>query len=76
MLINILQEIISGLVVIHCGNDIKHDGITINLDGTVVLQLSNKNIGVFEAFYNSVKVFICLFKKKKKIIYVNILILY
>lgn len=48
---------------IHCGNDIKHDGIAISLDGTVVLQLSNKNIGVFEAFYNSVKVPVCFMQE-------------
>lgn len=30
-------------------------GIFISLDGSVALQMSNKNVGIFEAFYNSVK---------------------
>lgn len=37
-------------------SDIKHDGITLSLEGTVNLQLSPKNVGIIEAFYNSVKV--------------------
>lgn len=52
----ILQECITGVVVFNSPTDIKHDGITLTLEGTVNLQLSPKNVGIFEAFYNSVKV--------------------
>uniref|UniRef100_A0A1B6F1V8 Vacuolar protein sorting-associated protein 26C n=1 Tax=Cuerna arida TaxID=1464854 RepID=A0A1B6F1V8_9HEMI len=48
-------EFITGVVVFNSPTDIKHDGITLNLEGTVNLQLSPKNVGIFEAFYNSVK---------------------
>ncbi|KAF4523834.1 hypothetical protein B566_EDAN008069 [Ephemera danica] len=48
-------ETISGVVVISSPSDLRHDGITLILDGTVSLQLSAKTIGIFEAFYNSVK---------------------
>lgn len=37
-------------------SDVKHDGITLSVEGTVNLQLSPKNVGIFEAFYNSLKV--------------------
>ena len=36
--------------------DCSHQGITLTADGSVSLQLSSKSVGVFEAFYNSVKV--------------------
>ena len=32
-----------------------HNGISLHLDGEVTLQLSAKSVGVFEAFYNSLK---------------------
>lgn len=49
------QEPISGLLQIHCPTETKHDGILCTLDGTVNLTLSNKSVGIFEAFSNSVK---------------------
>ncbi|CAB3363027.1 Hypothetical predicted protein [Cloeon dipterum] len=48
-------EIISGVVVVVSPSDVRHDGITLFADGNVNLQLSSKNVGIFEAFYNSVK---------------------
>lgn len=45
-----------GVLVIQSPTDFKHDGITLLLEATVNLQLSAKNVGIFEAFYNSVKV--------------------
>ncbi|XP_071449661.1 vacuolar protein sorting-associated protein 26C [Hetaerina americana] len=48
-------ENISGVVVIISPNDIKHDGISLTMEGTVNLQLSGKNVGIFDAFYNSAK---------------------
>ena len=35
---------------------ITHSGIYLYLDGMVNINLSTKNVGVFEAFYNSAKV--------------------
>lgn len=32
-----------------------HNGITLIIEGTVNMQLSAKSVGLFEAFYNSVK---------------------
>lgn len=34
----------------------RHEGITLTVEGFVNMQLSSKNVGIFEAFYNSVKV--------------------
>ncbi|XP_049814297.1 vacuolar protein sorting-associated protein 26C isoform X2 [Schistocerca serialis cubense] len=48
-------EKITGVIFIQSTSDIKHDGITLAMEGTVNLQLSAKNVGIFEAFYNSVK---------------------
>ncbi len=38
---------------------LQHNGILLTLDGMVNINLSSKNVGVFEAFYNSAKV--CIF---------------
>lgn len=46
----------SGVLAIQSQTDFKHDGISLLMEGTVNLQLSAKNVGIFEAFYNSVKV--------------------
>ena len=46
----------SGVVHIYSPHEFKHDGITLSMEGAVNLQLSSKNVGIFEAFYNSVKV--------------------
>ncbi|KAI4470875.1 vacuolar protein sorting 26 related [Holotrichia oblita] len=48
-------EKVSGLLVISSNSDLKHDGITLIMEGYVNLQLSSKNVGIIEAFYNSVK---------------------
>ena len=36
--------------------ELSHQGIYLTADGVVNLQLSAKSVGLFEAFYNSVKV--------------------
>ena len=54
--LHLFQEKITGIILVQSGSDIKHDGISLTLEGTVNLQLSAKNVGIFEAFYNSVKV--------------------
>lgn len=46
----------SGLILLQTNSDIKHDGIFLTMEGAVNLQLSSKTVGIFEAFYNSVKV--------------------
>lgn len=51
-----LQDVLVGKVVVHCKAVEKHDGITLALDGVVNLQLSNKSVGIAQAFYSSVKV--------------------
>jgi hypothetical protein len=56
----LFQEKITGVILVQSGSDIKHDGISLTMEGTVNLQLSAKNVGIFEAFYNSVKV--CFFQ--------------
>lgn len=50
------QEIVAGFILLQTNSDIKHDGIFLSMEGSVNLQLSSKNFGIFEAFYNSVKV--------------------
>jgi len=46
---------VEGFVVISTKTRMTHSGIKLNLDGNVALQLSAKSVGLFEAFYNSVK---------------------
>ena len=36
--------------------ELPHQGLTLTMEGSVNLQLSAKSVGVFEAFYNSLKV--------------------
>lgn len=47
---------LSGVVVISSKDSVQHQGVSLTMEGTVNLQLSAKSVGVFEAFYNSVKV--------------------
>lgn len=51
----LFQDHITGLVVIQCKGDVVHTGITLYIEGSVNMQLSAKSVGLFEAFYNSVK---------------------
>lgn len=44
------------MVVISSKDSVQHQGVSLTMEGTVNLQLSAKSVGVFEAFYNSVKV--------------------
>ncbi|KAI7792958.1 vacuolar protein sorting-associated protein 26C isoform X1 [Triplophysa rosa] len=48
-------ELLSGVVVISSRDVLQHQGISLSMEGLVNLQLSSKSVGVFEAFYNSVK---------------------
>lgn len=51
-----MQEVVAGIVEVKSNSDIKHDGITLSMEGLVNLQLSSKNVSILESFYNSVKV--------------------
>uniref|UniRef100_A0A6B2LC96 Vacuolar protein sorting-associated protein 26C n=1 Tax=Arcella intermedia TaxID=1963864 RepID=A0A6B2LC96_9EUKA len=46
---------VSGNLVIQSKGSFAHSGITIQMAGSVTLQLSAKSVGLFEAFYNSLK---------------------
>ncbi|MBW00510.1 Down syndrome critical region protein 3, partial [Eschrichtius robustus] len=46
---------LSGVVVVSGKDSVQHQGVSLTVEGTVNLQLSAKSVGVFEAFYNSVK---------------------
>uniref|UniRef100_A0A8C5DUD3 Vacuolar protein sorting-associated protein 26C n=1 Tax=Gouania willdenowi TaxID=441366 RepID=A0A8C5DUD3_GOUWI len=48
-------EAVAGVIVLMCKEALQHHGISLNMEGSVNLQLSSKSVGVFEAFYNSVK---------------------
>ncbi|XP_071095137.1 vacuolar protein sorting-associated protein 26C-like [Haliotis cracherodii] len=48
-------DVVSGTVVVQSRGELQHQGITLAVDGVVNLQLSAKSVGVFEAFYNSLK---------------------
>ncbi|XP_006820615.1 vacuolar protein sorting-associated protein 26C-like, partial [Saccoglossus kowalevskii] len=48
-------ELIQGVILIHSKTDFQHQGITLIMEGSVNLQLSAKSVGLFEAFYNSIK---------------------
>ncbi|XP_067253355.1 vacuolar protein sorting-associated protein 26C isoform X2 [Chanodichthys erythropterus] len=48
-------ERLTGVLVISSRDALQHQGVSLSLDGLVNLQLSSKSVGVFEAFYNSVK---------------------
>ncbi|XP_077597152.1 vacuolar protein sorting-associated protein 26C [Stigmatopora nigra] len=48
-------ESVAGVIVLACREPMQHHGISLSMEGLVNLQLSSKSVGVFEAFYNSVK---------------------
>ncbi|BFZ14327.1 hypothetical protein BsWGS_17366 [Bradybaena similaris] len=48
-------EVLAGVVVIQSKSELQHQGITLATEGMVNMQLSAKSVGVFEAFYNSLK---------------------
>lgn len=45
----------AGVVCITSKDKFSHQGITLSMNGSVSLQLSAKSVGLFEAFYNSLK---------------------
>ncbi|CAG9782345.1 unnamed protein product [Diatraea saccharalis] len=53
--LDFFQETIAGVVVVESSGDVRHEGMTLLMEGVVNLQLSTKNVGIFEAFSNSIK---------------------
>ena len=49
------QDIVKGVIVVQSRGELPHNGISLSMEGVVNLQLSAKSVGVFEAFYNSLK---------------------
>jgi len=49
------SEIVSGLVIVQNKGVQSHNGIVMTVEGVVQLQLSSKSVGVFQAFYDSIK---------------------
>ena len=48
-------DLVKGVVVVNSKGDLNHNGLSLTMEGSVNLQLSAKSVGVFEAFYNSLK---------------------
>merc|ERR1711907_669715 len=48
-------DTIKGFVLLKSNTPFSHNGVTIDLEGTIGLQLSAKSVGLFEAFYSSMK---------------------
>ena len=48
-------DIVAGVIVVSSNGDLQHQGIMLTVEGAVTLQLSAKSVGLFEAFYNSLK---------------------
>ena len=48
-------DLVKGVVVVSSKGDLSHNGLSLTMEGSVNLQLSAKSVGVFEAFYNSLK---------------------
>uniref|UniRef100_A0A7S1VAB5 Vacuolar protein sorting-associated protein 26C n=1 Tax=Sexangularia sp. CB-2014 TaxID=1486929 RepID=A0A7S1VAB5_9EUKA len=46
---------ISGIIIVNCKSSSSHSGLTLRLEGSVQLQVSAKSVGLFEAFYQSIK---------------------
>ncbi|XP_022122496.2 vacuolar protein sorting-associated protein 26C isoform X1 [Pieris rapae] len=48
-------EVIAGVVVVKSNSDVRHEGLVLVMEGSVNLQISSKNAGIFDAFSNSIK---------------------
>ncbi|GFS43917.1 vacuolar protein sorting-associated protein 26C [Trichonephila inaurata madagascariensis] len=56
------EEIVIGYVVVESRSEVKHEGITLTMEGNVTMQLSSKNVGILEAFYSSAKPVLTLYE--------------
>ncbi|CAK1542783.1 unnamed protein product [Leptosia nina] len=48
-------ETIAGVVIVESNSDVRHEGLTLAMEGSVNLQINSKNTGIFDAFSNSIK---------------------
>ena len=48
-------DLVKGCLEVTSKGDLSHNGVSLTVEGVVTLQLSAKSVGVFEAFYNSLK---------------------
>ncbi|XP_026328132.1 Down syndrome critical region protein 3 homolog isoform X2 [Hyposmocoma kahamanoa] len=48
-------ETIAGVVVVESSSDVRHDGLTLLMEGSVSLQFSSKNVGILDAFSSNLK---------------------
>lgn len=48
-------ENVTGYLILDCKSEVRHDGITMTMDGVISLQLSAKSAGLLESFVNSSK---------------------
>ncbi|KAJ0172840.1 hypothetical protein K1T71_011979 [Dendrolimus kikuchii] len=48
-------ETIAGVVVIDSNSDVRHEGLTLTMEGCVNLQLNTKNVGILDAFSSNIK---------------------
>eukprot|EP01012_Entosiphon_sulcatum_P017667 TRINITY_DN2240_c0_g1_i1.p1 TRINITY_DN2240_c0_g1~~TRINITY_DN2240_c0_g1_i1.p1 ORF type:complete len:308 (+),score=39.93 TRINITY_DN2240_c0_g1_i1:20-943(+) len=48
-------ESVKGCVIVTCKGTTAHMGIVLTVEGSVALQLSPKSVGIFEAFYHTIK---------------------
>ncbi|CAH2088182.1 unnamed protein product [Euphydryas editha] len=48
-------EIIAGVVIVDTSTDLRHEGLTLIMEGSVNLQISSKNAGLFDAFSNNIR---------------------
>lgn len=49
-------DIVSGIVIVTSDNKSSHNGLILDVDGTVALQLSARSVGLFEAFYQNLPI--------------------
>ncbi|XP_045453401.1 vacuolar protein sorting-associated protein 26C [Melitaea cinxia] len=48
-------EIIAGVVIVDTSTDLRHEGLTLTMEGSVNLQISSKNAGIFDTFSNNIR---------------------
>lgn len=49
------QDVLTGTVVVHADRGGSHAGIRLVAEGLIKLQLSARSVGLFEAFYSSIR---------------------
>lgn len=49
------QSKLSGVIIVDAESDLSHAGVSLVAEGCVKPQLSSRSVGIFEAFYSSIK---------------------